>query len=379
MSASGARLTLLVGDPLPVPASPRVLEALDSVEVTSSDKGRSGFQLTFRTGRDRESLVDYGLLQNPLLRPGSRVVLVITVGALPEVLFDGIITNHQLAVGSAPGSTTLTLTGEDLSVKMDVEERSVEHPAQSEMVIATKIILGYAHLGLVPMVIPPPSFDMPVPTERIPVQQGTDLEYLTEMAGRFGYVFYIAPGPAPLMNTAYWGPPLRAGVPQRAISVNMGSATNILGDINFEYDDRSTTRVEGQIQDRRLNRTVPIRTFASTRLPLVRQPAWARVSGVRVQQMRESGLDTLQALVRAQGITDATSDETVSASGELDTTKYGGLLRPRGLVGLRGAGLSYDGLYYVRKVTHNIRLGQYRQRFQLRREGVGALAPVVIP
>jgi hypothetical protein len=48
-------------------------------------------------------------------------------------------------------------------------------------------------------------------------------------------------------------------------------------------------------------------------------------------------------------------------------------------VGLRGAGHSFDGLYYVKSVTHNIRRGEYKQSFTLTREGLGAISPVVVP
>src|SRR5690606_24775253 len=140
------------------------------------DEGRSGFEIRLRAGRDRTDVLDYALLSDPLLRPCSRVILVVTFGAVPQVLIDGIITNQQLAAGGAPGTTTLTLTGEDVSVMMDLEERSAEHPAQPEIAIALKIIASYAQYGLIPMVIPPPTLDVPLPTERIPVQQGTDLE-----------------------------------------------------------------------------------------------------------------------------------------------------------------------------------------------------------
>jgi hypothetical protein len=114
---------------------------------------------------------------------------VVSFGGLPKVLMDGVITHRELTPGSSPGASTLTVTGEDVSVMMDVEEKSVEHPAQNEMIIATLLIAGYATYGLIPMVIPPPAIDTPLPIERIPVQHGTDLAYLTEMARRFGYVF----------------------------------------------------------------------------------------------------------------------------------------------------------------------------------------------
>ena len=86
----------------------------------------------------------------------------------------------------------------------------------------------------------------------------------------------------------------------------------------------------------------------------------------------------MQAFARAQGMTDASTD-VVTVDGELDALRYGDPLCARGLVGLRGAGYSYDGLYYVKRVTHTIRKGEYSQRFSLTREGVGAISPVVMP
>jgi hypothetical protein len=98
-----------------------------------------------------------------------------------------------------------------------------------------------------------------------------------------------------------------------------------------------------------------------------------------VRQFRESGLDATQALARAQGDTDAAADHTVTATGELDAMRYQGILKPRGLVGLQGAGYTYDGLYYVQQVTHRIRDGAYTQQFTLTREGTGAVTPTVVP
>jgi hypothetical protein len=378
MSLLGTRLTLWVGPTVPVPPPLPVMEALDRVEVSSSDSGRSGFQITFRAGRGAGDLIDDSLLTGPLLQPFSRVLMTITFSGLPEVLMDGIITNRELAPGNEPGTSTLTVTGEDVSVMLDLEEKSVEHPAQPEMVIALKIIATYAQYGLIPKVIPPTSLDVPLPTERIPTQQTTDLQYLQDMAERFAYVFYVIPGPAPLTNTAYWGPPVRVGVPQRALSVNLGPRTNV-STINFRYNGLSSTFFEGSVQDRRSHQKVPIRTFASTRIPLSRQPAGLAQRHRRIRQMRQPGLDTAQAFSRAQSQTDASTDSVLTATGELDALRYEGLLRPRGLVGLRGAGDTHDGFYYVQQVSHSISKGSYGQSFTLTREGTGAISPVVIP
>ena len=89
------------------------------------------------------------------------------------------------------------------------------------------------------------------------------------------------------------------------------------------------------------------------------------------------GLSQVQALAHAQGVTDASVDNVVTATGELDALRYGDVLQARGVVGVRGAGSTYDGNYYVKRVTHVLGDGEYRQRFTLTREGVGALTPLV--
>jgi hypothetical protein len=347
--------------------------------VTHSDEGRSGFQLTFNAGRSGPAdVLDYQLLALPLLRPFNRVILIVILNAVPRVVMDGIITHQQLNPSNEAGASTVTVTGEDVSVMMDLEEKSAEHPAQDESIIALKLIATYARYGLMPMVLPPPAIDPPIPIERIPVQQGTDLSYLKEMAERFGYVFYVSPGPAPGTNTAYWGPPKRLDLPQKALAVNMGADTNV-ETLAFSNNALTPTLVSGRVQDRLSGQTVPVRTFASLRPPLSTQPAWlVNQPNVRTTLLGTSGLNVAQAFARAQGITDSNAD-AVTAEGELDALRYADLLRARGLVGVRGAGYSNDGLFYVKRVTHSITPGSYRQRFSLTRDGAGSTTPVVVP
>jgi hypothetical protein len=379
MALLGTTLALLVGPTIAVPAPSLLVENLDRVEVTTSDTARSGFQLVFTAGRSGSAdIVDFPLLTLPLLRPFNRVVLMVNFGAVPRVLMDGVITHRELTPGSSPGAGTLTVTGEDVSVMMDLEEKSVEHPAQDETVIANLLIAGYPTFGLIPMVIPPPVVDPPIPIERVPVQRGTDLAYLNQMARRFGYVFYVLAGPAPMANVAYWGPPVRVGVPQRALSVDLGAETNV-EQITFRSDGLAPTQVVGRTQDRLTNQAVPVRSFGSLRPPLAALPDWlVNLPNVRTTLFRGSGLNAMQALARAQGAAEASTD-SLTATGTLDALRYGDLLTARGLVGLRGAGLQHDGLYYVKRVTHQISRGQYTQSFTLTREGVGATTLVVRP
>jgi hypothetical protein len=66
----------------------------------------------------------------------------------------------------------------------------------------------------------------------------------------------------------------------------------------------------------------------------------------------------------------AKSADGVTANGSLDVLRYGRVLKARKLVGVRGAGAAFDGLYYVKSVTHNIKRGEYKQSFTLSRNGL---------
>jgi phage protein D len=76
----------------------------------------------------------------------------------------------------------------------------------------------------------------------------------------------------------------------------------------------------------------------------------------------------LQAL--AQAVVDR-SAWAISAQGELNTLAYGGVLRAKRPVEVRGAGRQFSGTYYVEKVLHSFSGDGYTQRFELRRNAIG--------
>lgn len=377
----GVHLSLLIGPTVAVPVGPLVMEAVEDIEVTHTDQGRSGFQITFKMGRGGGvPMLDFPLLSLQVIKPFYRVILVVMFNISPRVLFDGVITNIQNLPSNEAGGSKLKITGEDVSMMMDREEKQAEFPAMDETVIANLIIASYAQYGLIPNVIPPLALDVPIPIERTPVQQSTDLKLLESMAARHGYVFYVEPGPAPMTNTAYWGPPVRAGAPQKALSFDLGPATNV-DSINFQYDALQPSLVSAQVQDRLSNAAMPVQTFSSTRMPpLALEPAMLPGgAGASKKLLDVSGLSAPQAMARAQGTTDRSTDEVVKATGELDALRYQEVLKPRGLAGLRGVGQSYNGLYYVKSVTHRINRDGYKQQFTMTREGTGSTVPGVMP
>jgi hypothetical protein len=381
---TGIFAVLLIGPTIPLPAPASLSNAIESIEVRNTDEGRDGFQIVLTTGRGgaqnpTENVLDYTLMDNPLLNTFNRVIVMLVFGLSPAVLIDGIITHKQFSPSAEPGQSKLTITGEDVSVMMDREELSTTHPNQPDIAIVSKIIASYSQYGLVPTVVPPPSMDVPIVVNRVPSQQATDLQYIRALSEAYDYVFYVEPTSVPGVNTAYWGPKQYTSLPQKALTVNMGSDTNVRT-INFQYSSLDSTIVTGSIQDPLLNMKIPVITAGSLRPPLSAIPDWmANLANAKTKQYRaDGGVNFIQAYGEAQAETDKSTD-AVTVTGELDGVLYGDVLRARKLVGLRGVGYMHDGFYYVKNVTHKIKKGQYDQSFTLVREGLGSTTPVVMP
>lgn len=383
---TGIFAVLMVGPTTPLPVPPAVANAVESIEVRNSDdEGRDGFQIIFTIGRAgaQSSVVgnplDYSLVDNPLLNAFNRVIIMLVFGLSPKVLIDGIITHKQFNPSTEPGQSKLTITGEDVSIMMDRKESSTTHPNQPDIAIVSKIIASYSQYGLVPMVMPPASMDVPITVNRIPSQQATDLEYIKLLAQRYDYVFYVEPTSIPNVNTAYWGPKQYTSIPQKALTVNMGSETNVKN-INFQHSSLDTTIVTGSIQDPMLNMKIPVITTGSLRPPLSVSPDWMiNLADAKTKQYRaDGGVNIIQAYSEAQSETDRSTD-AVTVTGELDGIIYGDILRARKLVGLRGVGYMNDGMYYVKSVTHTLKKGaEYKQAFTIVREGLGSTTPGVL-
>ncbi|MEJ2862571.1 hypothetical protein [Actinomycetospora flava] len=376
MPALGMRLTVLTGRTVPVPLPGPLTARVRAVRVTESDDHRSLFSLTLDAGRSRTAgaLDPVGLAGSPLAA-FARVAVVVSFGAVPQVLCDGIVTEVRWTPGHRSGEATLTVTGEDVSYLLDRVERDVEHPALDDLPQVLAILQRYATDGLVPAALAPPTADPPLPIDRIPTQHGTDFEHISGLARRNGFVAYAIPGPTPGTSRFYWGPPVRAGV-QGALSVDMGPETTV-STISFRTEAWAPTVVSGAVVDRRTDAVVPIVVPVATRLPLAAVPLWVSArSDLRERRVRDAGSDAIAAQAQAQAQVDRSVD-AVLAEGELDGARYGAVLRARALVGVRGAGWSHDGFWYVRRVEHTLEPGSYRQAFTLARDGYGSTVPAV--
>ena len=358
----------MIGPGVPIPVGQDVLDALSSVEVTTATDQPSGFQLTF-TLSNRSPLQTIFLLSGGSPIPLMRVMIIATINGTPEVLMDGMMTHHQVTPGTDPGHSKLTVSGQDLSSVMNLIDFSgIPYPAMPDFARVALILAKYAIFGVVPMVIPSVLLDVPIPTDRIPRQQGKDLDYIKQLADEVGYVFYVEPGPTPGMSIAYWGPEIKVGVPQPALNINMDAHTNIEA-INFRFDTESKVLPIVLIQNQatRVPIPIPIPDITPLNPPLgLIPPIPKRIEPINSGTSKYSPIQA--ALI---GLTKAAqSSDAVTATGSLDVTRYGRILKARRLVGVRGVGTAFDGLYYVHSVTHSIKRGAYKQNFTLKRNGL---------
>jgi hypothetical protein len=290
---------------------------------------------------------------------------------------DGLVTQQELSPSNEPGQSTLSITGEDLSLAMDIVEMVLPYPAVPTIGKVYLILAKYAFLGIIPIAIPPIVPTVEVPTSGWESQTSTDRAYLKALARRAGYVFYVEPVPAPLASIAYLGPDIRLPVPQPALNVNMDAHTNV-DSLSFSLDGLAKKLTIITILDpvtKKVSIPIPIPNVTMFRPPLGARPT----APARIELNPDyAKLTPDKAAEKVLGLLMNNSD-AISASGSLDVVRYGRPLRSRMLVGVRGAGLAYDGMYYVNSVTHKIKRGEYKQSFTLSRDGLISITPKVLP
>src|SRR5262245_50453636 len=373
MMQGGNQLSLYIG-PVPVPAPREVVDALVRAKVeNASGDTQSGFELTFELPA-RSPLRTLFLLTGGSGIPLMRVVLVVTINGNAESLIDGVATNVEMQPGEG-GVGKLIIQGKDLSALMDIIDFpgllfQAMRPSGRVLLILAK----YAAFRVVPQVIPSVIDIAPVPLQQIPQQWGTDYAYIKGLADEAGYVFYLEAGPTPGTSKAYWGPEIRVGEPQPALTTGMDAQSNVERlSFRFDKEKKSIPIVFFQEGVTKAPIGIPIPDITPLNPPLGLVPPLPP----KITKLHDTGhLTAPEALMAGLAYASQHSD-SVFGDGQLDVAKYGRLLKSRQLVGVRGAGLAFDGLHYVKSVTHEIERGSYKQSFKLARNGLISTVPTV--
>jgi hypothetical protein len=362
------------------------MRALRNVEITQQDNGPCGFQLTFLAEVVAAGQA-FDIVADPLLAPFSRVMVRVAVDGVPTTLIDGFVTHHQFMPGNGPQDSTFVVTGEDVSVKLDMIQYSREFPALPDAGIALAVLAPWALLGIVPEVMP--SLNTIVPVDHVPQQNQSDRALLQQLAQKNGNVFGVSPTDVPGINTAYWGPPQRWLPPSAVIDVAVGAASTA-DSFTAEADPLAPQTFFGlsMFTDAEPFFPVPVLTLTGTRIPpLAAQPLLDPLAGplsVRRTLWCDDQYDPVTANIVAQGMTDASTDAAVRVTCAVTPARLGTVVSAPGVVGVRGTGDAYDGLYYLQSATHRIGLGagqswDYTQELKMTREGTQTTTPVLEP
>jgi len=164
------------------------------------------------------------------------------------------------------------------------------------------------------------------------------------------------------------------GVPQPALNVDMDALTNV-ENLSFTFDPTVGKLPVVYIQNQltRLPIPIPIPNINPLQPPLGLLPT--PISNLEVLK-DTAKMNPMQAILA--GLNKAKeSQDSVSANGNLNVLHYGRPLKARQLVGVRGAGIAYDGLYFVKSVTSTLKRGEFKQSFKLTRNGLVSITPRV--
>lgn len=378
-------LEVQVGKEKPSALPADLAAALMSAEISVSDTPPSGFQLVFSTTPSTDDN-DHDLLQEDLLAEFNRVVLEMHVGEESTRLMDGFITNRELD----PSAGKLVVTGEDLSVKLDLFEVCWEYKDLKDSEIVNKILGRYDLFKSNKKVEAATPESKPDP-ENIPRQLDTDRKFLLKLAKKNDRVFYIKYDGE--KSIAYWGPREPGPKQEQALVSStltfgnvekMSPKYNALAAVLYygsKFEDKDGNQEEAAVQTSanklpmNLSKVPPPLKTLSSSLGADPESFYEKLStlNIRGKYLKNQAQQAQDVAKAEQSATSEEVSEAATVDGELDSAKYGDVLQVRGKVGVRGLGTTFDGEYYVQSVTHDMVFRgevKYMQKFKLTREGL---------
>lgn len=353
----GASYTLLVSL---VPAPEPLVEAIQQIDVECSLEEASVLRIRF--GISATDLGDWSILDLDPFRPLTPLQLRLQRGTgAPEALINGLVTQHRVTYAEAGGST-LEVTAMDATYAMNLEEKVASWPNLPDSAIATVI---FGQHGVVPRVDPTP----PVLTEPegTTMQRGTDIRFLRRLARRNGFDCYVQPEPLSGLDIGHFRKRQLVGPPQAVLSVEMGTETNVR-DFSVRYELTRATAATAAGLDVLTKAPQPALAPVALEQPLGIEGTLLRQIPPPMLRPADTGLPRTAELQRAaQAIVDR-STWAVVAEGTVGLDVP--VLRPGGLVSIRGAGRLYNGSYVLTRVHHTIQAGSVEQRFEAARNAV---------
>jgi hypothetical protein len=373
------------GPPVPIPLP--LVKALQKIEVETSTEMASVFRLRF--GISHSLIGDWDLLmpqyEETFFRPLTRVQIRIKIGVdIPKAVINGFVTHQQVLYDDEGGASAMEITGMDATMLMNLQEKVVTWPAAPPLYDGAIATAVFGQYGILPMVSPTLPFNLD-PTD-MTVQRGTDIRFLRRLAQRNGFECFVQPQPQTGLDFGYFGPPMNLpGLAMAVLNVKTGAQTNV-SEFKVRYDmvkptlavaagvDVMTRAPSAAISVAPCVTPPPTGGLYPLGVPMGLQEATFRaLGGVHPPPMvlpAQTGQMALPGLaVVNQAITNKAS-WAVMAEGTVGSDV--GVLYVGKTVNIRGAGIAFNGAYYLTRVTHSFDLAgcSYTQKFEARRNAI---------
>ena len=353
--------TLLINN---APAGSDMLEALQHIEVEEHATLASMLRLHFAVGVTQDG-TGWQLVDDSTFSRLTPISLLITVGTgLPTPLLTAYVIETSLELSNEPGQSTFTVVAMDATIQMNLEEKIRAWTDMADSDIASLIFGEYGFMPIVDSTQP-----LRQQIDQTNIQRGTDIEFLRHLAQRNGCECFVTTNPLTTLTEGHFHPPRLDQMPQGTLTVGMGDATNV-NRLNGRFDMMQPTTVQASGLD------IGSQSDQSASISATSQSNLGQSSALnggqpRVRLLSQTSLrETAELQTQAQAIVDQSS-WAITMEGDLDTAIFGGVLRARQPVLVRGAGQQFSGTYYVESVTHLITTDTYTQQFSLRRNATG--------
>ena len=276
-------------------------------------------------------------------------------------VFSGYITHLHPEFGEGLDQCRLEVWGMDASVLMDRDDVLKDWPNKKDSDIAQETFQAY---GLDSTVTDTAVIhDEEVSTI---IQRETDMAFLQRLAVRNGYECYVDG------DHGYFGPPSVSTSRQPVLAVEFGAETNVRR-FALEVNALAPSAVAMSQVDRLSKEILDAGAESARQASLGAKPLAGYLSAgmspglVHVAQTVTTGGPEMSTL--CQGLYDR-GEWFVTGEGEVDSHRYGAVLRPRSTVVVKGVGKTHSGGYYVTRVRHVFTPDGYTQTFGVKRNAV---------
>jgi len=342
--------------------------AIDSLEVEEHLELPSALELSLPVMRTEAG--DLAFVNEKAFQPFANLAVVVTAdGQSPECIFDGYVLSQRLHLEQGAAASRLTVFGQDISFRMNLEERVREWSGMTDAGVAKAI---FEEHGFVPAQANDKNDSgAHVEGAHTLMQRASDIQFLRALARRTGKLCRVACGARAGEYTGYFVTPKLEGDPAVTLSLQAPEGSQIAA-LDFEWDVTRPTAV-----------TAAAAVFHSpdedgangdtedSGLPLLSDRSLADFSGQTTSVALTTNADDAGELLLRSASLVREASFFAKCNGTVDLDVVGRVMRVGTLAAINGAGTLNSGNYLIWNVRHSIKPQRYTLGFGLVRNAVG--------